>query len=270
MNYNKYIKSKKTHYISNSGKDEHNRYKAGAAGDQTGHEWELIKWYNRPWTVVLRYPDQKIALRFAEMAIEAALNDYIGYDQGQRTTYWQQLKLAKYSPIAIKVGCEEDCTAGVSSNVKGAGAQFNNDKLFKLPICTSRNMKAKFIEAGFKALTAKKYLIGPEYLLPGDVLLYENHHAAMNVTIGSKVLDQWHPEDASKVEIPLKAEHLTFTGNCHVRKGPDKSCESMGVVKKGETLIFAGLVNEENNWRMVEFNGDTGWVSPKYSKFVEG
>ena len=35
IDYNKYINSIKTHYIANSGKDEHSGTKGGAAGDQT-------------------------------------------------------------------------------------------------------------------------------------------------------------------------------------------------------------------------------------------
>ena len=34
--------------ISNCGHDENNRYSGGKAGDQTGTEWRVINWYNRP------------------------------------------------------------------------------------------------------------------------------------------------------------------------------------------------------------------------------
>ena len=42
--------------ISNCGHDENNRYSGGKAGDQTGTEWRVINWYNRPWKCVLRHP----------------------------------------------------------------------------------------------------------------------------------------------------------------------------------------------------------------------
>lgn len=41
--------------ISNSGHDENGKYSGGKAGDQTGTEWALIPWYNRPWKCVLRH-----------------------------------------------------------------------------------------------------------------------------------------------------------------------------------------------------------------------
>ena len=37
--------------ISNSGYDENRKTKGGKAGDQTGHEWKIINWYNRPWNI---------------------------------------------------------------------------------------------------------------------------------------------------------------------------------------------------------------------------
>ena len=46
--------------ISNCGHDENNRYSGGKAGDQTGTEWRVINWYNRPWKCVLRHPDAKV------------------------------------------------------------------------------------------------------------------------------------------------------------------------------------------------------------------
>lgn len=43
--------------ISNCGHDERGKYSGGKAGDQTGTEWQVINWYNRPWKCVLRHPD---------------------------------------------------------------------------------------------------------------------------------------------------------------------------------------------------------------------
>ncbi|MFR1307661.1 MAG: phage tail tip lysozyme [Gallintestinimicrobium sp.] len=67
--------------ISNSGHDENGKYSGGKAGDQTGTEWALIPWYNRPWKCVLRHPDAKVRAKLAELGIKAAKNDLVGYDQ---------------------------------------------------------------------------------------------------------------------------------------------------------------------------------------------
>ena len=66
--------------ISNSGHDENGKYSGGKAGDQTGTEWALIPWYNRPWKCVLRHPDAEVRAKLAELGIKAAKNDLVGYD----------------------------------------------------------------------------------------------------------------------------------------------------------------------------------------------
>lgn len=91
--------------ISNSGKDENSKLKGGKAGDQTKHEWEIRDWYNRPWSCVLRHPNQQVRELIAELAIEAANNNKIGYDQNQRSTYWTQLKKVGYRPSKITTAC---------------------------------------------------------------------------------------------------------------------------------------------------------------------
>lgn len=275
INFDKYIYSTGIHYISNSGSDENKKYTGGEAGDQTGHEWELKAWYNRPWTVVLRYPNQGVALKIAELSIAAALNNKIGYDQYQRTTYWTQLQKANYNPSAITVACEEDCTAGVSANVRAAGYLCGIKALQQVPICSSRNMRQEFVNAGFKALTASKYLTSTKYLLPGDILLCENHHAAANVTLGSAVKSEWHPDSSIIIpeepekEVEIKKPYIeVINGNAHIRKGPNTSYGSLGVAKIGDKLPYFGY-KYTNGWALVEYNEQTGWISNKYSKLVE-
>lgn len=363
QNYDKYILSKSPHYISNSGKDENNTYHGGKAGDQTGHEWELKAWYPRPWTVVLRWEDITVALLIARLSCAAALNDKIGYDQWQRNTYWAELQKAGYDPSKIATACEEDCTAGVSANVKAAGALLGIKALQKLPLCSSRNMRQEFVAAGFKALTASKYLTGPDYLLPGDILLYESHHAAANVSYGVKVWPEggeipdtpipapveglrrgdygsavtamqqalltWRPECLPKwgadgdfggeTEVALRAyqaeaglpvtgvydeatrKALTAAGSMpaepatpepeppepdppegpafvlatadvNVRSAPGTDARIIGVLKKGYTAPYQEVKQEwgGRDWYLIEFNGENGWVSSRYSEVTVG
>ena len=274
IDFDKYLYSTGIHYISNSGKDENGAYHGGKAGDQTGHEWELKAWYNRPWTVVLRYPNYAVARKIAELAIAAALNNKIGYDQYERTSYWTQLKAAKFNPSKITTPCEDDCTAGVSANVRAAGYIFNIQALKDIPICSSRDMRAKFTKAGFKALTASKYLTGYNYLLPGDILLCENHHAATNVTIGSKVVEppieeitiELKPETSIEV-VPTIMGFIIVKGNYNVRTEANKSSRSIGVAKSGEKIPYLGV--NQNGWNEVWFKEEVGWISSKAGEVEE-
>ena len=182
----KYINSKTTHYISNCSKDEKGRLSGGKAGDQSGSEWCLKAWYNRPWNYVLRHPQEKVRLKLADLGIKAALNNKIGYDQGQRNSYWTQLKNNKYDPSKITTACEADCSAGVIANTRAVGQLLDIDALKNLGASYTGDMRSGFKKAGFKVLTDKKYTKGYDYLLPGDILLYEGHHTATNITKGKK------------------------------------------------------------------------------------
>ena len=172
--------------ISNCGHDERGKYTGGQAGDQTGHEWAAIPWYNRPWNYVLRHPDATVRKKIVELARKAANNDMIGYDQGDRYSFWQQLKVAEYAPDKITAPCESDCSAGVAAIVKAVGYLTGNTKLQGVSIyCYTGNLRAALKAAGFEVLTASKYLASDKYLLAGDVLLYEGHHTAINLDDGA-------------------------------------------------------------------------------------
>lgn len=188
--------------ISNCGQDENGKYSGGKAGDQTGAEWHIIPWYNRPWNVVLRYPDQAVGDDLAYLARAAANNNLIGYDQNQRGTYWQHLKASNYDPAQITIKCEADCSSGVAANVKATGYRKGLKALQNVSVdCYTGNLRKALLNAGFEALTGSKYLTSDKYLLPGDILLYEGHHTATNLDIGSEVKAEpekksgWYQED---------------------------------------------------------------------------
>lgn len=274
--YSKYINSTGTHYISNSGSDENGAYHGGKAGDQSGREWQLKAWYNRPWTVVLRHPDINVGLKIAELGIDAALNDKVGYDQWERKSYWYQLQKVGYDPSKITVACEDDCTAGVSANVKAVGYLLDIEALKNISVDTySGNMKGNFTKAGFQALTASKYITKHAYLLPGDILLYEGHHAATNVSYGSSVRPTEkkeepaeQPKEDPKQDTGKKDQYVEVSrGNYYVRKGPSTSYASVTVAKKGTKLPYMG--ETKNGWYKVKYNNKNYWISNKCGSIIE-
>ena len=172
--------------ISNSGSDERGSYSGGTAGDQTGKEWQIRTWYNRPWNCVLRHPNETVRRKMSELAIKAANNNHVGYNQGNRYSYWAQLQKANYDPSAITTNCDADCSAGVIANTKAVGYIMGISALKNLQATYTGNMRSCYRNAGFAVLTESKYLTGPDYLLPGDILLNDAHHTAMFVSTGSK------------------------------------------------------------------------------------
>jgi peptidoglycan hydrolase-like protein with peptidoglycan-binding domain len=170
--------------ISNSGHDENGKYTGGKAGDQTGKEWALQKWYDRPWKCVLRHPDAEVRELLAELAEKAAKNDNVGYNQNKRGTYWIQLEAAGYDPSKITTPCDGDCSGGVMANVKAAGYLLQRKELQEVTITTTSYMRKVLKKAGFEVLEDSKYLTSDKYLLRGDILLNDGKHTATNVTDG--------------------------------------------------------------------------------------
>lgn len=180
--------------IANSGHDENGKYSGGKAGDQTGTEWQVQPWYDRPWTNVFRYPIKDIREVIASLAEEAAANNKIGYDQGQRTTFWRELEKVGYHPKDITVACEADCSAGVAAILKAAGYLTGDKDLQDISVDMYTGSETmELVDAGFINLTDKMYLTSDKYLMRGDVLLCRGHHTAINLTNGVAITDpSWH------------------------------------------------------------------------------
>lgn len=269
--YSKYINSTGTHYISNSGSDENKKSHSGKAGDQTGHEWELRSWYSRPWTHVFRYEkDPRVGTTLCNLGCAAALNNNIGYDQYQRTTYWEQLQKVNYDPSKITTPCEEDCSAGVAANVKAAGYILGIKSLQDVSSSmTSRNTVANLTKAGFTVLTDQKYLTSGKYLMPGDIILYANHHVAMNITKGSKAED-----NTTIVVPPTTSTSFEFVGvatskaSMNIRAEASTDSKSYGTIQKGIKLNVIEVL--DNGWLKVEYAKSPvgyGYTSNRDNKF---
>lgn len=226
--------------ISNCGKDERGKFKGGVAGDQTGKEWQLIPWYSKPWKYVLRHPNPNVRALLADLAKKAALNDNIGYDQNQRTTYERELERADYDPSKITTPCEADCSLGVIANIKAAGVLLGDDKLKNCSATYTGNMKSGLEKAGFEVLTDRKYLESSNYLLAGDILLGDGH-TCTNITDGSFARD----DTMGLQNSPSYSVGQIYTTQVelNVRKGPGKHY----LAKKHSELTPDGQKHDTNN-----------------------
>lgn len=267
--------------ISNCGHDERNKYSGGKAGDQTGGEWAVKNWYNRPWKCVLRHPDVKVRKMIADMARAAAKNDLVGYDQSQRYTFWEHLKASGYNPAKITIACEADCSSGVAAIVKGAGYRLGIQKLKDVSIYLyTGNMRAGLKAAGFDVLTASKYLTSDAYLLEGDIVLNDSCHVATNLTNGSKASETvssggtTNQTDTLKVEAAQgKDKSLTGTykvtaSALNLRTGAGTGKKIIVEMPNGATCQCYGYYTDANGvrWLYVAYKGKTGFASSKYLK----
>ena len=264
--------------ISNCGHDENGKYTGGKAGDQTGDEWAVIKWYSRPWNVVLRYPDINAGKAIAALARAAAENDKIGYCQGHRGTFWAQLQKAGYDPAKITTACEADCSSGVAAIVKAAGHKKGLTSLQNVPATAyTGNLKAVLKKAGFEALTDSKYLQSDKYLLPGDVLLYEGHHTAINLDRGPCAVVQTKVVTTGSNGVATaksfdRAIAGTYTTKAalNVRTNAGTGAAILGVLQKGVKIKCYGYYNTVNGvkWYLIQSGSLTGYCSSAYLEKV--
>lgn len=270
--------------ISNCGHDEKGQYRGGKAGDQTGTEWQLKNWYNRPWKCVLRHPDARVRAELAKLAMAAANNNLVGYDQDQRNTYYVHLKASNWDPAQITIACEADCSSGVSANVVAAGHRLGIPALQKVsPTLSTYGMRAALKAAGFTVLTDSKYLTSDAYLLPGDIILNDSEHVATNLTAGSKSggtspAPSPTPSKVSKTEVATGFSRSlagTYKVNTNsdplmLRSGAGTNKTVLASMPKGSKVQNYGYYSTSNGtkWLYVVYNGIVGFCSSIYLKKV--
>lgn len=147
--------------VANCGHDEHGKYSGGQAGDQSGDEWYIRNDYDFGQSVYLVHPDDAVNDLMARMAVNGARNDHIGYDQGQRTTFYAALKANGWVVASIKTNCESDCSSGVAALGEACVQRLKLKKAHISKDVYTGNLKAAFVAAGWKAYTKaeliKKY-----------------------------------------------------------------------------------------------------------------
>ena len=176
--------------VSNCGHDENGRYAGGKAGDQTGGEYCLKPWYSRPWDYIIRWRDEELGNLFADLAIEAALNDRIGYDQGtagnsgDRYTFRRQMQTAGWRPSNIKTACEADCSESTIVLIRAVGHLKGIKELQECNATYTGDMMNYFRSAAGKqyfVVLQGAYLTDPSLARRGDINLNVAHH--VNVTV---------------------------------------------------------------------------------------
>lgn len=175
--------------IGHATKDENGKYKNGTSGDQTKVEVYIREWYNRPWSHIIRAKDKDMREKLAKDMEYSCNNDLLGYDQNQRNSALVLARKVGYNMSKIKATCEVDCSSLVCICCMYAGIL--ESVLYVNNNCSvTSNLRRRLMSTNkFDTLTDKKYLSSGDYLLRGDILLYEGHHVAICLEDGSKVSD---------------------------------------------------------------------------------
>lgn len=250
--------------ISNSGSDSRGRYRGDAAGDQNGMEWRIRTWYDRPWHMALWHPNQAVNDLVADLAIESANNNHVGYDQDERETFWEHLKASNYRPSQITEDCEADCSSGVVAVIKAVGFLLGMDSLKAIPTdAWTGNMREVLTRAGFNVYTDMKYRNTDAYLPRGAVLLNVDHHTCIHVGNGAILGDQVQGGNlVRRLQAELNAQcgaSLAVDGEWGQLTKAASSVRS-AILRKGDKGNMTRILQEAMNAKgyQLEIDGDFG------------
>lgn len=156
------------------------------AGDQTGSEVCVRKWYSKPWHTILRAKDPIIAQAMAKFCEDGCANNHIGYDQSQRNTAYKEAQKVNYNLSMIATNCETDCSAFMTLCAICAGIKELEYDPIKGNAPRTANMVDKFNKTGkFTVITGSGIVNSIDYVRRGDILV-GNGHTAMILDDGNK------------------------------------------------------------------------------------
>lgn len=257
--------------VANCGKDENNGYFGGEAGDQTGTEFWVINWYNYGQDYVLRYTGERadeVRALIAQYAIAAANNNHIGYDQGQRDTFWNMLVKYGYNPANIKEDCEADCSSSVASIIKAVGYTLGIQSLKDVWLFATYGERSALTSAGFSYTTSSSYLSSSNYLLAGDIILNTSKHTNICIKNGIYASDQskWSSAAEEKPSYSWEVTINTESDPLNVRSGAGTSYSIVGSVAKGSVHTATKTAYDSNNEKWTYLYDVGGWVKTSFLK----
>lgn len=204
----------------------------GTAGDQTGKEVSITDWYDGNWTTVYRPIFSSDAAKIAVAARQAALNDYIGYSQKDRTSLYKFAEMAEFDLYKISEKCNCDCSSLVAVCVNAAGIRVSKDMY-------TGNMDSVLMGTGkFISILSNSVTGNPEMLRPGDIIL-RSGHTAIVVSAGKESQKSYC---TSKTNIFADYINRDFSGlykattDVYLRRGASKTYAALAVIPEGLTV----------------------------------
>lgn len=167
--------------IGHASIDENGKASGGKAGDSTGKEVCIRQWYSKPWQYYIECTDDKVANIAATYMEQICNNDNVGYDQSERLTLYNQLKVHK--DVSKLTPCECDCSSLVACCYIMAGLNIN-------PSCTTRDLRSALMETGkFVTYNENSYLTKSDMAKRGGIYLKEGSHVVMALENGTSLSD---------------------------------------------------------------------------------
>lgn len=165
--------------ITHASINELGKVSGGSLGDQTKKEVCSRKWYNKPWSCVIRFKDAGKREKIAQLMEKAAANDHIGYDQSRRNTLLNAARRHNYDVSKVVENCATDCSALVSLACIYAGVP-ESVLVSGGNSATTRTLRPVLQATGLvEIFTLPMYTQQTHKLVRGDILLKEGAHVVV-------------------------------------------------------------------------------------------
>ena len=202
----------------------------GKPGDQTGREVKVGDWYYFGQTQCLRWKDEKLAKKFADVIEYMCKDPNYGYGQRDRKSSFEALINLDWDYTKLDTKVNTDC-----SELAGIGVNCTVKKAVIPSTAYSGNLGTYLLRTKmFEYLTDAKY-VGKSYAgaynKTGDILIRPGHHVIIVLEDGPKV-----SKKKTKVTVPdYKVGNVyTLQYEMAVRTGP-----SVGYRKKQHDELTA-------------------------------
>lgn len=169
--------------IGSARHDENGKYSGGKAGDQDGTEVSTQEFYmhSKGWTVI-RAKSSTVRQKIADCMQWSCDNWYIGYDQSQRDTLYQNVVQYNFDVRKLITPCETDCSALIRVCVRFAG--------ITVPDFYTGNAAQVLKNTGFFDVID---FPGEQNLMRGDILCTKTKgHIVAVLSDGSNIKDTPH------------------------------------------------------------------------------
>lgn len=228
--------------IGSARSDERGKITGGKAGDQNGgKEVSTQNWYkhSKGWrTFRCKNPDKAKKMAAAMRAL--CSSNYVGYDQYQRNTLYNELKALGWDVSKLKTNVETDCSALIRVCAACAG--------INLPDFNTSSEAQVLLNSGeFVELSGSKYTDQDAFLAEGDVqVTCSKGHTVMVLSNGSK-----HTITESATGPVVKK------GSWNIRKGPGTGYPIVAVAHGGDRLNEV----DTDGWMAIKHGDGVAFIS---------
>lgn len=249
--------------------DENGNLSGGRAGDQSGKEVSIQPFYmhKKGW-IAIRAKESAVANAISIAMQQACGNDFIGYDQNERTSVIAVLKRVK-SFDRVDTFCEADCSSLVRGCCIQAGFDPGNfTTANELSVLTNTKRFTSFI------VTSEKQLQNGDILVTKTkghtvVVVSSDNKPASTAPVTQPVINA-KAEAAKSKDASLAGTYEVTASSLNLRLGPTTNHSIVAKLPKGTTCKMYGYYTRKGDvdWYYVVANGEVGFVSSEYLRKI--